>query len=284
VIGAGINSWQDHDFGAPRLEVHPDGVVADVAFRDRDGREVEVRVDDRDGRPRQRSRLLAPIGAGIDHPASLLIVYLTEFDLVRVGATPPSIRIDGEEVSTGRLPGQRLHRRALIKYAANLVVARVNPDADSDAAPGAPLVEIEDPRRYDADGARLQFAPPLPDLRALAPGEEAAGRWRLQVAGDAVTGGAWTLRRGTGQRSDEVDVVFDDLDRWRPRGRMPLLMRLVTTVVPTFRRWPTTYRWQGTVTLGAPPTLRGAWERVGGDGGDAYRRATQRQPLRPDRG
>jgi hypothetical protein len=51
-------------------------------------------------------------------------------------------------------------------------------------------------------------------------------------------------------------------------------MRLVTTVVPVFRRWPTTYCWHADVHLGAAPTMSSRWERTAAGGGDAYRRAT----------
>jgi hypothetical protein len=49
-------------------------------------------------------------------------------------------------------------------------------------------------------------------------------------------------------------------------------MRVVTTVVPVFRRWPTTYRWRAVLGPGGETT--GGWTRVGSAGGDDYRRAT----------
>jgi hypothetical protein len=52
-------------------------------------------------------------------------------------------------------------------------------------------------------------------------------------------------------------------------------MRTVTSLVPVFRRWPTTYRWSATVRLGEPPTMTSRWERTGGSD-DSYARATSR--------
>jgi hypothetical protein len=49
-------------------------------------------------------------------------------------------------------------------------------------------------------------------------------------------------------------------------------MRVVITVVPVFRRWPTTYRWRAVLGPGGQTT--GGWRRVGSAGGDDYRRAT----------
>src|SRR5215207_6230342 len=125
-IGGGIGSWSETDFEVARLEIAADGVDAEVRFTDVDGRSIDVRVDDRDGRPRRRAELLAPVSAGIDRPTALLLVWMGGFDLVRVTSTPPSIRIDGREASTGRLPGARLHGRRLIKYAAPVCAVEVN--------------------------------------------------------------------------------------------------------------------------------------------------------------
>ncbi|EYR63906.1 hypothetical protein N866_17355 [Actinotalea ferrariae CF5-4] len=294
-IGAGTRSWTETDLGTARLDVLQDGVVAAVRFTDVDGRLVEVDVDDRDGRPRRRARLLAPVSAGIDRPCSLLLVWLGGFDLVRVTARRPVIRIDGRTASTGRLPGVRLHHRHLIKYAAPLCSVELNRDAGGPAGLGGPHEDAGgDDARADAgaatgrveataDGtavrritaaraphtAAVTFEPPFPDLRALAPGDPASGRWWLEADGARLTGGAWSAARA----DDVVDVALDVHERWRP-GRLPLLMRVVTAVVPVFRRWPTTYAWRATVDLGNPQQVSGGWHRTGGQDGAAYRRAT----------
>lgn len=277
-IGGGIRSWQQHDFGESRLEVTPDGVVADVSFTDVDGRTVEIRIDDRDGRNRHRARLLAPVSAAIEDPTSFLAVYMTSFDLVRRSDPPPVIRIDGAVASTGRLPGRFLHRRELIKYAADLVAVRLSETHDgpveqvSADTPGP--VEVKDggiARVAASSGeatARLRLSPPFPDLALLRDGSEQAGTWSLEIAGDGITGGTWWARR----RGREVELGMDTTRRWEPKG-LPLLMRIVTRIVPTFRRWPTTYCWRGLLSLDDPPTLSSTWSRTGQDD-DTYRRAT----------
>jgi len=282
VLGAGVGVWQETVFEVGRLEVHPDGVTAEVHFVDVDGRPIEVHIDDRDGASRRRGTLLAPVGAGIDHPASLLLVWLHGFDLVAESPTDPVIRIDGRQASTGTLPGQRLHRRELIKYAAPLTTVMLNRTADGpvrlvdpdepggvhldeDGAIGDVIVEVPTGQR-----ARLALRPGFVDLRALADGAAAQGRWRIGIDDTpAVTGGTWRVERN----GDEVDVAMSVTQRWRP-GPQPPIMKLVTTVVPTFSRWPTTYRYQATVTLGDEPTISGGWQRTGTERGDAYRRAT----------
>jgi hypothetical protein len=278
VIGSGIRGWEEIEFDVARLVVTAEGVDAEVRFTDIDGRVVEVRVDDRDGRPRRPAGLLAPVSAGIVEPVSMLLVWMPRFDLVRATGAPPVVRIDGEEVSTGRLPGMRLHRRHLIKYAAPVVTVELN------RAHGGPLPASVEEHQVVLDTAgvreilaeraghraRLLLDPSVPDLAGLADGTRASGRWHVEVDRVRLTGGAWSATRA----GDDVAVEMDVDERWRP-GRLPWLMRLVTTVVPVFRRWPTTYRWRADARLGMQPSLAGRWERTGSDRGDGYRRATR---------
>lgn len=65
-IGAGTGVWTETDFTDASLEICDDGVHAAALFTDADARRVEVRVDDRDGRPRRRGGLLAPVSAAIE--------------------------------------------------------------------------------------------------------------------------------------------------------------------------------------------------------------------------
>lgn len=276
-LAGGTGAWTEVDFDVARLVVADDGVEAEVRFTDVDGRRVEVRVDDRDGRARQPGGLLAPVSAGIDRPASLLLVWMPRFDLVRATGPPPVIRIDGVDAATGRLPGMRLHRRHLVKYASPVVTVEVNRSHAEQVPVVAPDQIVVDERgnivglaaECTGHRAELRFAPPFPDLRALPVGAVRSGRWRVGVDETHLTGGVWSLaHRGSG-----AEIALDVDERWKP-GRLPWLMRLVTAVVPVFRRWPTTYRWRAWLRLDPQPTMTARWARTGGDAGRSYRRAT----------
>ena len=106
----------------------------------------------------------------------------------------------------------------------------------------------------------------------MAPRSSVEGSWTVGVdAAPALTGGTWRATRQDGT----VRLVMEVTRRWRPR-RLPVLMRLVTTVIRTFRVWPTTYRWEAVIELGATPTMRSRWVRTGAGRADDYRRATAR--------
>ncbi|MTV24124.1 hypothetical protein FTX61_01620 [Nitriliruptoraceae bacterium ZYF776] len=283
VIGAGTNSWNPTTFEVARLRVGADGVDAEVVFTDRDGRRIELLVDDRAAGPRRPGVLLAPIGAAIEQPRSLLLVLVHGFDLVRRTDTRSRVRIDGADVTTGRLPLAALHRRELVKYGGPVTVATLCPDDGTDRAPrlaapgtrrtpdGRAIVGLRD----DGDGARaeLRFTPPLPVPDALPEDRTVVGHLEVRVDDLRVTGGRWRLRR----RGEEVAVHLDVTDRWPLPVGQPPLVAAVTRLVPVFRRWPTTYRWRARLSLGATPRLRGRWERTGGGGGGTYRALTRRR-------
>lgn len=252
---------------------------AEVVFRDVDGRKIEIRIVDRDGRRRRRGGLLAPVSAGIDRPTSLLLVWMPAFDLVRASGAAPVIRIDGHDAATGRLPGARLHRRHLIKYAAPLIAVGVNPTHEGPVAlatggafglGNAPAVLSQVSAEAPGHSARVVLDPSLPDVTALIDGAASAGRWHVEVDGVRLTGGTWSVAR----HGDRAVLGLDVDERWQS-GRLPWLMRLVTTVVPVFRRWPTTYRWRAEVQLGETPTMTARWERTETGTAQGYRRATR---------
>jgi hypothetical protein len=281
-IGGGTGAWVTTSFAAARLDVDDRGVVADVRFRDLDGRDIEVTVDDRDAGCRDLGDLLAPIGAGIDAPTSLMLVLLHGFDLVRRTATPAEVRIDGEVAAIGELPGGVLHRRHLVKAAAPLAVARVCPEEAGllvpidPAHPGGVQLSVDarhiDALAADVDGAsaELRFDPPVPSLTDLEDGSAVWGGWEVRIDGAVMTGGTWTLQR----EGHLVDASLDVTRRWRPAPGLPTLLRVVARIVPTFRRWPTTYRWRAVVLLDGAASIVSRWERTGADRGGAYRRAT----------
>lgn len=264
-IGGGIRSWNVTEIDPARLEVRPDGVVAAARFNDVDGRSIEIEVNDCDGRQRRRASLLAPVSDGIQVPRSLLVVWMPTFDLVRTTDPAATVRIDGEQVETHRIPLERIHRRRIIKYTSDLLAVEVNPGGTWELGSGdGEVVPASDGRAIRAvvaatDGhrARLLFWPPLPVPTTLADGESVDGRWGLQVDEARLVAGPWSVRR----TDDRVALELDTDTPWRPRN-LPRFLWFLTRVVPAFRRWPTTYRWHAIIELAGSPTVRGRWERT----------------------
>ena len=125
-VGGELGEWLETPIDPARFHISLDGIAVDVRLTDVVGRVVQVRIDDRNGRRRHRGTLLAPVGAMVEHPASLSLFVMGGCDLVRRSGRVFDIRIDGRQVVTGRLPGEWLHRRRLVKYTADPTVVICN--------------------------------------------------------------------------------------------------------------------------------------------------------------
>ncbi len=275
VIGAGIGDFAETAIESERFEITDRGVRLDVAFTDAQGRRMELRVIE-DASGKRGFPLLAPVGADIDKPLQLFLAYLPDIDLVRRAGSLVEGRIGDRALRPASLPiVLRGHRVLFIRYVARPVIATLNPPA------GEPvIVELPVPGSVEVDGmtvvadgdgsvtrigaapaphrVEVDFFPGFPNLLGLPSGGSASGRWSIRITGVPITGGSYRASREGGR----ADVALDVTDHWKPAG-LPLSMELFTRVVPTFRTWPSTYRWRGAVELGAAPAMSGAWERKG---------------------
>jgi hypothetical protein len=133
-VGGELGEWRESPIDPARFDISPDGVDVDVCFTDVAGRPVQVRIDDRNGRPRHRGTLLAPVGSVIEDPAALSLFVMGGCDLVHRSGRTFDVRIDGRPVATGRLPVGWLHRRRLVKYTADPTVVVCNQAHDGPVA------------------------------------------------------------------------------------------------------------------------------------------------------
>jgi hypothetical protein len=277
-IAGGLGEWVETAIQPAYLSITPFGVQADVCLTDTAGRVIEVLIDDHSRHMRRRGSMLAPMGAAIEHPTSLPLVWMTQFDLVRRSRREPLIRIAGQPATTGRLPGAALHRRHLIKYAADLCVLSINPAHDGPVEPVDPAHVVLADNRVAAvtatQGTRrgcLRLAPGLPDMTTMPLGATARGSWSVDIDDTSnLTGGTWSALR----HQAAIDLAFDVTQPWRP-FRLPALMKVVTTVMPLFRTWPATYRWTGRLSVGDRPVLSSRWERKTDQRAAGYRRLTR---------
>lgn len=275
VVGAGIGDCAAAVIDPARFEITDRGVDVHVAFTDAQGRQMELRILE-NAHGKRGFPLLAPVGADIRNPLQLFLVYMPEIDLVRRAGTLVEGRIGDRTLRPASLPvllGG--HRVLFIRYVASPVIGTLNPPASQ------PLTaELRVPGRVEADGmsvvvdgegrvthisparepdrAEVEFVPGFPNLSGLPRGGFASGRWSFRLAGVPITGGSYRVSR----EGDRLPIELDVTEHWRP-SRLPLSMKVFTRFVPMFRTWPATYRWRGTVDLGATPTMSGAWERKG---------------------
>ena len=187
---------------------------------------------------------------------------------------------DGHEATPGRLPAEWLIRRRLIKAAADLVTVAVNPAAESpvvlttEAAGGQIQSGPNGLQAVTATEARhqavLRFDPAFPDLTATATEGSIKGDWEIEIDATPIIAGTWS----TSRNNDEIRLGFDVTEGWHPKD-LPLMMKIVTRVIPVFRTWPLTYRWSATITLGDEAVMISRWDRIGTERGGSYRTLTK---------
>jgi hypothetical protein len=294
-LGSGLGNWKEqHDFEMAELHVSAEnGVHAEVLFHDVDGRHVYVKIDDETPFSPHRRNIchgfLAPVGAGIENPSALPLIYMKEFDMLTRKGTPPIIAIDGETATIGSIPFERCLSKRLIKVAKDLVVVSMNPDMEGDSE--ARTLKTTNTLHLDEDGnltsitthrnnhcVCMTFDTPFPHVSESLTGgsDHKNGGWSIGIDEDArLVSGTWTTQRICQERDhnhDNLQIELDVTKGWSPEG-LPWLIKIVTTLVPVFRIWPESYRWVGTAQLADGQNARllsSRWERIGGDRGELY--------------
>jgi hypothetical protein len=272
-IGGGLGELVETEFDVARLSVAADGIDAEARFVDIEGRAIELRISDRPRKPRRWATLLAPGGAAIADPQSLPLWWMSRFDLLRRTRSRLVVRIDGRDAKPGRLPVEWLTRRRLIKVASDILLVDLNPVGDERGRVSTELLASDEGLEKIAASVPehhvvVRFDPPLPDPAEESIGE--GGSWDLSIDSQPVVGGIWSASH----HGHDVQVGIDVTRGWKPRG-LPILMKIVTRVLPLFRTWPTTYRWRGTLRLGDTPNVAGRWERVGDERDESFRSFTK---------
>ncbi len=275
-VGAGIGDFAETTIEPAHFEITKSSLDLHVAFTDAQGRKVELRVHE-DAPGKNGFPLLAPMGADVEKPPKLMLVYMPSIDLVRRSGSLVEGRIGDHTLRPASLPVLlNWHRVWFVRYVPMPIIGTLNPPMSQPVvvelpAPGS--AEFEGMTVVvDGDGSvtwisagheprkvEVGFFPGFPNLLEIPDHSSAAGRWTIHIARVKITGGLYSASR----EGDRVAVELDVTEPWKPSG-LPLSMELFTRIVPMFRTWPATYRWQGVVELGAKTIMSGAWERKRG--------------------
>lgn len=272
-IGSGIGDFAETIIEPARFEITETGVDLHVAFTDLQKRKVELKIKE-NTTTNNRFSFLAPVGKDIADPKRLFLVYMHQFDFVCKNGLEFFAKIGPRGVAPQSFPILRNYKQVkFIRYSANPVIGTFNPAADKPLefnvnSPGCVEFEgmaitiNEDYKitRLSAgakpNNAEVEFQPGFPNLCDMKDGDTESGRWTYNISGQPITGGSYSLFRMGSTVAIEINVT----ENWKPSG-LPLSFRIFTQLVSFFRTWPTTYKWNGIITLGQNPTMFGAWER-----------------------
>ncbi len=274
-VGAGIGDFAETTIEPAHFEITGSSVDLQVAFTDVQGRKVELRVHE-DTHGKRGFPLLAPVGADVEKPPRLMLVYMPCIDLVRRSGSLVEGRIGDRNLRPASLPILLNWQRVwFVRYVPRPIIGTLNPPMSRPVLVELPMpgsIEVEGMTVVvDGDGSitrissgkelsqvEMDFLPGFPNLIDLTSGGSATGRWSIRIAGVSITGGSYNASR----EGDRVAVELDVTEHWKPSS-LPLSMDIFTRVVSMFRTWPATYRWRGAVELGEAPAMSGVWERKG---------------------
>lgn len=282
IVGSGVNATVETSFESAWYEVTERGVDADIAFNDRDGRLIRLRVQETNRRRRKPFGLLAPFPWDARHPPSMPLAMLYDFYFVRRAGTTIEIIIDGKPHKTDNLPAPiDLMPMTFCRYSDDPVILLWNPAyngplpglmLNDDSAPnhdgfnydvvhneGHPEIASMRPQRIHHD-VRFNFNPAFPDVACLRDGTNAHGEfiiWMEPALGDIT--GTYSVTR----QSARVEVMLEPVQGWSP-GTRKLSVQLMFFLAKPFKAWPKTYRWHAALDFSRPnaPTMRSSWART----------------------
>ena len=276
-LGEGLLGIDHAPFEQARFEVTDDGLQLDLAVTGTNGRRFDLHIHEHLAGGRDRFPMLAPVGGSFDTPSFFPFLWLPGLSFVPVRGTEVDVRVGGQSRRVPRLPLPIGGRRYLMaRYDPDVLVCQLNPDSirvvprvpvRTGRAPGGPdidIVEVE--HGFAIAGVQVargghtcavRLDPPLPDITGPPVPPRRSGALLLQADGTTELQARYELTRGEGR----VEIVIEGFGPWRTRLRRSLLALLFR--LPLFRRWPTSYRWEGTVELGATSqhAVHSRWSR-----------------------
>jgi hypothetical protein len=195
------------------------------------------------------------------------------FDFVNRDGTAIHVEIDGRVLTPATFPiPMNGHKVYFIRHASNPVIGEINPSGTQpvvieNAMPG---INKSGDMNLDMDADKvkscriesgpdtieLKFDNGFPNLLSLQQNKKTYGHWEYAVSSAVLFGGTYTLLR----EKEKVSIEFDITRKWKP-GALPFSYRLVTLFVRSFRTWPTTYKWKGTVDLTNNSIINETWLR-----------------------
>ncbi len=264
IAGKGLANIVERELKDAYFEVTEPGAQARAEFRDIHNRLIELHLTEYNNRTRKPFGLLAPMGMAAENPSALPLVLLHDFYFVRRSNTELSVRIDGREHKPDTLPMPiDFSRMYFARYSPDPVITTLNPAFDGRISPtpldegdtldyddhqftfslhqGRP--ELQRLSRSIGDHTiALDFSPSFPNLLEFY-GSEAAGQFVITV--DPSIGevrGEYKVTR----TNNQFMVEMIPSGGWEPNERK-LSLRFLYRVVPTFKSWPSTYRWTASI-------------------------------------
>jgi hypothetical protein len=263
------------------FEVTAAGVNAHFQFSDAQGREVLIKLEEKNNRKRKPFGLLAPMGYACENPKALPLIFLHEFYFVRKCKSKLEIRIDRKLHKPDKLPiPMDWSRMFFARYSPKPHIISCNEMIDYqlnyiEVIPGQSEVTRFDrtfyfiwdngqaylkKMKWDLPHSSFQmtFHKPVPHPDYLIEGEKEYFDFSIIEGQDTgEVGGEIEFTR----LGNQLDVQVTFSKGWKPRYSKCSL-RFLYTVASVFRNWIKNYCWNASFIRedGAFRLLQATWE------------------------
>lgn len=268
--------------GDAKFEVNADHLTIFLAFVDKYGREIEVKVYENRKTNKKPFFLLAPIGVVAERPKSFPIYSLYEMALTKQKYTDISIEIDKIKHKPDTLPLPiDYSRNYFTRYSADTFnvdwnknfygqLLPLTPEKDNRAKDGKIVYELaNNSGHYEIKGMSatnnrhqidINFYPPIADIACLKANLTMNGSFVITT--DNTTGyigGEYNLKK----LEDEVELKLQPNKGWKP-NESRFILNLLFLIAKDFKNWPKSYVWNAKIKLDAAnhPVMKSYWKRV----------------------
>ena len=285
IAGAGLNEMIPVDMEEAFFEINQKGVQAHYRFRDKNQRDVEIKVRESNPAKRKPFGLLAPMGDAATDPPSLPLVLLHDFYFVRKARTDIQVSIAGRIHKIDELPMRMDGRKmTFARYSPKPLIATINPAFSGKweslrSEMGQPTFEKGDciyeidwtndvpaiqsmSLKNDIHLLSIRFSPSFPCLSAVPANTQLNGRFK--ISGHASVGsieGEYTIQV---DEDTHIRVTAVPSKGWKPKTTK-FSTWFLFTFVRVFKKWPTTYRWDARLykTDRGSWSMESSWKRTG---------------------
>jgi hypothetical protein len=258
------------------FRVSEKGVDVSFAFTDKTGREIDVKIVEKNPRPIRPFTLLAPVGSSSENPTSLPVYLMNSFDFVRRSLTEVRISINGRLHKPDTFPfpmnGSRVY---FMRYSADTFLVDWCPAYTGTLKPystdNPEGISINFGEHGDAiysvsagrgqHSISVSFTPPFPEINSIADKTALEGQFIIKANREAtgtISGTYHVSREG-----NEVRMKMHPSGGWEPKPDT-LFLRFFYRAVSIFRDWSKTYHWAANIKLkpGEAPFIESRWTRV----------------------
>jgi hypothetical protein len=252
------------------------GVDACFAFTDKTGREIDVKITEKNPRPTKPFTLLAPVGSSSEKPVFFPFYLMNDFDFVRRSMTEVRVCINGKLHKPDTFPvplnGSKIYfmRYSNDTFLVNWCPAYKGPlkpfSADNPEGIAIDADQISGTINSISAGRgqhsiSVSFAPPFPEITGLQDRTTLQGQFVIKANKEEagrIRGTYLVIRDG-----DDIQVKMHPMGGWESKPGT-LFLKFLFRAVSIFRNWPKTYLWTAAIKLrpGEPPLMESGWSRV----------------------